>query len=91
MKLVLDKGTWDAIALSENRKQLQEGYIKTVLKVLSESNPHYFLITSCNFTREELVAFFGAHLKAKHQIKYPSFQFGGQEGSTVTSLAFVRK
>ena len=49
------------------------------------------LITSCNWTKDELLERFSSHFKLFDQIKYPSFRFGGKEGSRVTSLIFKKK
>jgi len=57
--LVLDKGTFDAIALgtkNENGKSPAAKYPGRVDKILRPGG--YFLITSCNFTEEELRAQF---------------------------------
>ncbi|KAF8656216.1 hypothetical protein AX16_002652 [Volvariella volvacea WC 439] len=57
--LILDKGTFDAIALSvkdENGKSPAAQYPARVKHLLRPGG--YFLITSCNFTEEELKAEF---------------------------------
>eukprot|EP01117_Protostelium_nocturnum_P007344 TRINITY_DN2628_c0_g1_i1.p1 TRINITY_DN2628_c0_g1~~TRINITY_DN2628_c0_g1_i1.p1 ORF type:complete len:220 (-),score=88.99 TRINITY_DN2628_c0_g1_i1:65-724(-) len=88
--LILDKGTFDAISLSEDRESNQRKYIETVLKLLSNDSS-FFLITSCNYNGEELNRLFGNDFKFHSEIKYPTFRFGGQEGSTVTSYCWQRK
>lgn len=55
--LVLDKGTFDALCLSEetvNGKLPSQIYPEQVAKLVKEGG--YFLITSCNFTEEEIKA-----------------------------------
>jgi len=55
--VVIDKGTWDAISLSENRDEALKGYrsnLKRMLRRCEEevkSHAAYFVIVSCNFTR----------------------------------------
>lgn len=62
--LIMDKGTLDAIALSPNNKQhveengvtLVKSYVEKVTNLLSDDG--VLLITSCNFTRPELLDIF---------------------------------
>jgi hypothetical protein len=50
-----------------------------------------FLITSCNWTEEELKGWFaGGELEFEGKVKYPSFTFGGKTGSSVVTLCFKR-
>ncbi|KAF8339562.1 S-adenosyl-L-methionine-dependent methyltransferase [Cantharellus anzutake] len=54
----------------------------------------YFIITSCNFTQDELIAAFtheGLRLAFHSRIKYPTFTFGGQTGSAISTVAFQKK
>lgn len=57
-QLIIDKGTFDAIALSNNRSEAKEKYIQTLKKILLPSPFSYFVITSCNFTKAELLVIF---------------------------------
>ncbi|TVY29141.1 Protein-lysine N-methyltransferase [Lachnellula hyalina] len=64
--VVLDKGTFDAISLSEERdgqgRRLCEGYREKVMPLVREGG--LLLVTSCNWTGEELRAWFaGAGLR----------------------------
>lgn len=86
-KIVHDKGTYDAIALSENAQAHRQAYIKNVSKLVEE----YFIITSCNFTEEELVTSFAEHFIKFEAIPTPSFKFGGKEGNKTVSLCFKKK
>jgi len=53
----IDKGTYDAIALNpENPMEKRLRYKDFVLRVLKENGT--FIITSCNWTRDELINFF---------------------------------
>ncbi|CEP60080.1 Efm4p LALA0_S01e02586g [Lachancea lanzarotensis] len=93
--VVLDKGTLDAIALSglkaHNGDSIVQSYPAVVEKLMVKDS--VFLITSCNFTETELKQIIekNGSLQFWTSVKYPAFRFGGQEGSTICSLAFVKK
>jgi len=89
--VVLDKGTFDAISLSEERndsgRRICEGYKERVVPLIREGG--IFLVTSCNWTEEELAAWFqGRELQYVDTIKYKSFSFGGKKGQTISSVCF---
>ncbi|XP_076469592.1 EEF1A lysine methyltransferase 2-like [Babylonia areolata] len=87
-QVCVDKGTYDAISLMpSSAAQGRQAYRRNVRRVLCPGG--LFFITSCNWTREELVDFFHTDFKLHHEIRTPSFQFGGKVGRTVTSLVFV--
>ncbi|GCE99065.1 hypothetical protein ZYGM_004340 [Zygosaccharomyces mellis] len=91
--VVLDKGTLDAVALSgltkENGKSFVELYPEVLDKLLVKGG--VFLITSCNFTESELIKIIQTeNLKAWSKIEYPSFSFGGVQGTAICSIAFVK-
>ncbi|KAI5792433.1 S-adenosyl-L-methionine-dependent methyltransferase [Peziza echinospora] len=92
--VVLDKGTYDAISLSgellEDGRRLVEGYAEKVASAVKKGG--WFVITSCNWTEEELVARLNGTggLKYYGRIKYPSFQFGGKKGQTISTICFKR-
>lgn len=99
-EVVTDKGTLDAIALSGIKKHytatskemsLVDIYPYVIEKVLSPNG--IFLITSCNFTQEELVEIIesSGSLKYYKHITYPSIEFGGVKGSTICTVAFTTK
>lgn len=58
--VVLDKGTFDAISLSDERlpsgRPLCEGYRERILRLVKEGGR--FVVTSCNWTGEELRGWF---------------------------------
>lgn len=94
--VVLDKGTFDAICLSQELdstgRRICEGYREKVEELVKPGGR--FLITSCNWTDEELRGWFageGSQLVFEDRVKYPSFRFGGKEGSSVVTLCFRRK
>lgn len=96
--VLLDKGTLDAIALNQepipdfDNKIGMEVYASQVSQLMHENS--ILLITSCNFTESELINIISSNgtnnLSVWDKIPYPSFQFGGQKGSTICSLAFVK-
>ncbi|CAG8614104.1 8473_t:CDS:2, partial [Scutellospora calospora] len=84
---ILDKGTFDAISLSSQRtstNQLLRDIYST--KILSLLNPNgYFLITSCNFTKDELIEKFNGEFDYFEHIKHSTFTFGGVTGQTIST------
>ncbi|KAH8827378.1 S-adenosyl-L-methionine-dependent methyltransferase [Flagelloscypha sp. PMI_526] len=90
--LLLDKGTYDAIALGAKDgtgKSPASRYPERVKTLLKPGG--FFLITSCNFTEDELRAAFATpdnSLRYHSSINHPTFSFGGNTGSTVSSVAF---
>ena len=92
--VVLDKGTFDAISLSEERdaegRRICEGYKQRVCPLIREGG--IFLVTSCNWTEEELRGWFeGGELEYVDTIKYKSFSFGGRKGQTISSICFKKR
>jgi len=92
--LLLDKGTYDAIALGEKDRSGNPpvaAYPLRASRLLRENG--YLLITSCNFTEEELKASFvtpETSLCFHSRIKHPSISFGGRTGSVYTTVAFKK-
>jgi len=92
--LILDKGTFDAIALGvkdEDGKSPVSNYLTRVAKLVRPGG--YFLITSCNFTEEELQAHFCVKERCliyHSHIEHPTYEFGGKRGSMISSVAFQR-
>ena len=89
--VVLDKGTFDAISLSEEKddmgRRVCEGYKERVVPLVREGG--IFLVTSCNWTQEELIAWFkGGELEYVDTIKYKTFSFGGMKGQAISSVCF---
>ncbi|KAH9945188.1 S-adenosyl-L-methionine-dependent methyltransferase [Epithele typhae] len=92
--LVLDKGTMDAIALAEKDgegKSPADGYPARIGRVVKPGG--FFLITSCNFTEEELKAKFtstAVGLVFHSRRPWPTFSFGGQTGNVYSTVAFTK-
>lgn len=68
---------------------LVEYYPLVIEKLLAKNG--LFLITSCNFTQEELVKIIQASGKLRYykHVSYPSIEFGGVKGSTICTVAFT--
>ena len=85
--MCLDKGTYDAIGLAKDGNKKRHLYIQNVKKILKEGG--HFVIVSCNWTRNELLAHFTAYsFDYVSDIPSPSFTFGGQTGQTTTLIVF---
>ncbi len=92
--VVLDKGTFDAISLSEEvdglARRVCEGYREKVEGLVKRGG--FLLVTSCNWTEGELKRWFGdGELEVWGRIEYPSFAFGGRVGQSISSVCFRRK
>ncbi|KAL3231003.1 Protein-lysine N-methyltransferase EFM4 [Nakaseomyces bracarensis] len=93
--VVLDKGTLDAIALSgltfdDGKKTIVDVYSQVIEKLLKPDG--VFLITSCNFTQDELINIIESDsLELWETVDYPSFEFGGVKGQTICTVAFTKK
>lgn len=88
-KIVHDKGTYDAISLSENAKENRAVYAENVHKLLGTDG--LFVIASCNWTQEELEGHFVERFQLFSAIPTPQFKFGGKVGNVVTCLVFQKK
>ncbi|KAK4204486.1 S-adenosyl-L-methionine-dependent methyltransferase [Triangularia verruculosa] len=99
--LVLDKGTFDAVSLSDEKdsqgRRINEGYGERVLQLLRTGG--VFFVTSCNWTEAELREWFetstapndqNTKLRMVGRIDYPSFSFGGVKGQTISTLCFEK-
>ncbi|TBU48861.1 S-adenosyl-L-methionine-dependent methyltransferase [Dichomitus squalens] len=92
--LVLDKGTFDAIVLAEKDeggRTPAEGYPARIGRVVKPNG--FFLITSCNFTEEELKAKFAnaeTGLQCHSRVPWPTFSFGGHSGNVYSTVAFQK-
>lgn len=89
--VIVDKGTFDAICLNPDMdiKESINRYLAFLGRHLLMEG--YFLITSCNWTKEELLRHFSPFsLKLIDEIETPSLSFGGKKGNKVTSLIFQK-
>ncbi|XP_055606196.1 EEF1A lysine methyltransferase 2 [Uranotaenia lowii] len=89
-KLVHDKGTYDAISLHpDDPKSKRAAYIDGVSTLLRDDG--LFVITSCNWTQNELISSFTEGFELDSVIPTPTFKFGGTVGNVVTSVVFRKK
>ena len=94
--VVLDKGTFDAISLcndvDEQGRKGSEIYSEKVAALLREGG--FLLVTSCNWTEDELTAWLerrdgdGERLQFYEAVPFPSIEFGGKRGSSVSCVCF---
>lgn len=100
--LVLDKGTFDAVSLSEEtvegegegRRRICELYPGRVVGMVAPRG--FLLVTSCNWTEDEVVEWFlrgdgvDGRLQVFGRIEYPVYKFGGHVGQGVASVCFQK-
>lgn len=61
-KVCVDKGTYDAISLMPSDEiPARQSYLQTLKRLMSDDS--LFIITSCNWTQDQLVEFFGSGMK----------------------------
>lgn len=97
--IVLDKGTFDAISLSDETTASANTHICHQYPVVASKLVRpggYLIVTSCNWTEDELVHWFTtatqtAELEVWHRLEYPRFRFGGMEGQGVCTVCFRKK
>ncbi|KAK9469291.1 methyltransferase domain-containing protein [Lipomyces arxii] len=92
--LVLDKGTLDAIALSGDSLCDGQTGVQLYPAVVRDNFVKHggiILITSCNFTEDELIKLMDIEgLEVWKTINYPVYEFGGMKGQSISSVAFRR-
>lgn len=86
--VVVDKGTYDAISLSENGLENRKAYIENVHNSLKSDG--LLVLTSCNWTKTELDKQFLGLFVNFDLIRTPQFKFGGNVGNTVTSVIYKK-
>ncbi|XP_063221718.1 EEF1A lysine methyltransferase 2 isoform X6 [Bacillus rossius redtenbacheri] len=88
--VALDKGTYDAISLSpDDARGKRTRYVERVRSLLRPEG--LLVLTSCNWTEEELVAHFVTSFQMYSTIPASKFQFGGKTGSVTTTVIFRRQ
>ncbi|XP_058800931.1 EEF1A lysine methyltransferase 2 isoform X2 [Phymastichus coffea] len=50
----------------------------------------YLILTSCNWTKDEIIEHFTNYFEFKEEIPSKKFLFGGQTGNTITQLIFTK-
>lgn len=90
--VVLDKGTYDAICLTPNAniEELRAKYFQAVFKLLNKDG--LFIITSCNWTKDELLCHITANSDLNHldEIVTPCISYAGHEGNQIACLIFSK-
>ncbi|XP_067683882.1 EEF1A lysine methyltransferase 2-like isoform X2 [Haliotis asinina] len=89
-RVCVDKGTYDAISLMPDDALTARQTYRTNIKHLLRADG-LFVITSCNWTQEQLEEFFSKDFSLLSVIPTPTFHFGGKTGNSVTSLVFKPK
>ncbi|GMR48921.1 hypothetical protein PMAYCL1PPCAC_19116, partial [Pristionchus mayeri] len=91
-----DKGTWDAISLSDDRSTRLVAYRIALDRLLSARGQ--FVIVSCNYTTAELRGFFEEDQQLEcvselPEVKKPAaaFSFGGKTGAPFHTAVFKRR
>lgn len=89
--VVMDKGTLDAIALADIKYGELTG-VQIYPRQVHAFVRQLLLITSCNFTEEELIQIMTRDglFKVFKTVPYPTFEFGGVKGQTVCTVAFIK-
>lgn len=100
--LVLDKGTFDAVSLSSETinvdgktMRIHEVFPRIAMSLISPGG--FYLITSCNWTEEEVIKWFttgevvSGKMEVFDRISYPIFEFAGHKGQVVASVCFRRR
>ncbi|XP_040294962.1 EEF1A lysine methyltransferase 2 isoform X1 [Bufo bufo] len=86
----LDKGTFDAVSLDPSgSEEKRRQYLQSLCRVLKPNG--IFIITSCNWTKDELLEQFRNEFEVTDELPTPSFSFGGLSGRSVTALVFKRR
>ncbi|XP_040110717.1 EEF1A lysine methyltransferase 2 isoform X2 [Oryx dammah] len=87
--ICIDKGTFDAISLNpDNAIEKRKQYVESLSRVLKVKG--FFLITSCNWTKEELLDEFSEGFELFEELPTPKFSFGGRSGNSVAALVFQK-
>lgn len=87
--VVHDKGTYDAISLHpDDPTGKRNAYITNVHRITSENG--LFILTSCNWTEDELNTHFDGRFIRHKLIPTPTFKFGGTTGSVITQVVFKK-
>ncbi|KJE96692.1 hypothetical protein CAOG_06971 [Capsaspora owczarzaki ATCC 30864] len=75
----------------ENADEEEEDDDDDRRRKLSPRTTGLFIITSCNWTNDELKAAFASHFTTYAVIKYRVFEFGGKKGSSISTVIFAPK
>ncbi|KAM9803884.1 EEF1A lysine methyltransferase 2 [Neosynchiropus ocellatus] len=85
----IDKGTFDAVSLNpDHTVDHRKLYVQALRDALTADG--LFSITSCNWTKDQLLEQFSEGFEFVEELPTPTFQFGGKTGSSVAALIFRR-
>ncbi|XP_053731705.1 EEF1A lysine methyltransferase 2 isoform X1 [Synchiropus splendidus] len=85
----IDKGTFDAVSLNpDTTVDHKKLYVQALKGALTDGG--LFSITSCNWTKDQLLKQFSEGFEFVLELPTPTFQFGGKTGSSVAALIFRR-
>ncbi|XP_037128439.1 EEF1A lysine methyltransferase 2 [Syngnathus acus] len=85
----IDKGTFDAISLNpDDTGEVKRLYVQALKASLKDRG--LFSMTSCNWTKEQLLERFKEGFQFVQELPTPTFRFGGKKGNSVTALIFKR-
>ena len=85
---MLTKGRTFHISLNPDNASEERKYLKSLSRVLKVKG--FFLITSCNWTKEELLDEFSEGFELFEELPTPKFSFGSQSGNCVAALVFQK-
>ncbi|KAI8870513.1 S-adenosyl-L-methionine-dependent methyltransferase [Ramicandelaber brevisporus] len=101
--IILDKGTYDAICLCAESDETSDGnegrkvdvrrgikYPPSMAEMLKDGSG-LLVITSCNWTIDELIQQFSQWFDLHGKIEHPAFKFGGKVGQSVSTAIFKKK
>lgn len=87
--IVHDKGTYDAISIHpDNPAEKRAAYITHLHEITSENG--LLILTSCNWTEDELCKSLATKFIKQILIPTPTFKFGGKVGSIITQIVFKK-
>jgi 2-polyprenyl-3-methyl-5-hydroxy-6-metoxy-1,4-benzoquinol methylase len=91
LDVVMDKGTFDAISLAPPQEGVvwTADYVRHVHTMLNTDG--HLVLSSCNWTKAELLTHFDAFFTLVDEVPYRTFTFGGVQGQTVTTLIFKKR
>ncbi|CAG9765259.1 unnamed protein product [Ceutorhynchus assimilis] len=87
--VIHDKGTYDAVCLSENKLEARAKYLMSIEKALNDNG--YFIVTTCNWTTDEISDHCKNYFELFKTIPTPQFKFGGKIGHVVSICVFKKK
>lgn len=88
--LCIDKGTFDAISLNPEDREIAKLQYMSSLRAVLKSQGH-FIITSCNWTKEQLLQIFSPGTEAKVNLKEEQLDICHKKKQKHYPLSFEKK